>query len=183
VVLNIDDLNPRYGGKRLGFIEGGAMQRYTTGSSSDGVGAARVYLMRWSFDRRNPEMKHLISSVTIGACLLLSSAGAVFAANPHLGPAHGAGQLGTGGTGAASCGGAQASPQGQVMNPNTNSPFPTGLPPGPSPNYAGAGPNPKSNGTPPPNSNGPANYGAGTTGVANMHANSQYDNACLRQMP
>ena len=49
-------------------------------------------------------MKHVVASLTIGACLLLSSAGVVFAANPHGGPAKGAGQLGTGGTGAASCG-------------------------------------------------------------------------------
>jgi hypothetical protein len=117
-------------------------------------------------------MKHLISSVTIGACLLLSLAGDVFAANPHGGPALGAGQLGTGGTGVASCGATQPSPPGQVGNLNTNSPFPTsGTPPAPNspPNYAGAGPN--------------GNYGAGTTGMPNTHANSQYDNACLRQVP
>src|SRR5260370_31491393 len=29
------------------------------------------------------EMKHLLASLTIGACLLLPSAGAVLAANPH----------------------------------------------------------------------------------------------------
>src|SRR5262249_61129312 len=121
-------------------------------------------------------MKHLISSVTIGACLLLSSAGAVFAANPHSGPAKGAGQLGTGGTGVASCGATvasgatQASPPGQVGNLTTNSPFPTGLPPGPSPNYAGAGPNVNHQGL----LVGSPNYGAGTTGVPNTHANSQY---------
>jgi hypothetical protein len=40
-------------------------------------------------------MKYLISFITIGACLLLSSAGDVFA-----------GQQGTGGTGVASCGAA-----------------------------------------------------------------------------
>ena len=115
-------------------------------------------------------MKHVAASLTIGACLLLSSAGVVFAANPHGGPAQGAGQLGTGGTGAASCGGTQASPPGQVDNLNTNSPFPTSAAgPNSPPNYAGAG---------------TGNYGAGTTGVANPHANSQYDNACLRhQMP
>ena len=88
-------------------------------------------------------MKHLISSVTIGACLLLSSAGDVFAANPHGGPVAGAGgQLGTVGPGltggVASCGPTQPSPPGQVGNANTNSPFPTGLTP-PTPNYAGAG--------------------------------------------
>src|SRR5215813_376005 len=103
-------------------------------------------------------MKHLISSVTIGACLLLSSAGAVFAANPHGGPAMGMGQLGTGGTGAASCGGTQLSPPGQVGNATTNSPFPSvGSPPAPNPTgavskYAGAG-------------NG--NYGAQAKGTPN----------------
>jgi hypothetical protein len=115
-------------------------------------------------------MKYLISSVTIGACLLLSSAGDVFAQNPHGGPAMGAGQLGTGGTGVASCGGTQTSPPGQIGNLNTNSPFPAASPTGPNspPNYAGAG---------------QGNYGAGTTGMPNTHANSQYDNACLRQVP
>jgi hypothetical protein len=115
-------------------------------------------------------MKHLITSLTIGAFLLLPSAGAVFAQNPHGGPAMGAGQLGTGGTGAASCGGTQLSPPGQVGNPNTNSPFPTSAAgPNSPPNYAGTV------------GVGTGNYGAGTTGVVNVHANSQYDNACLRQ--
>ena len=126
-------------------------------------------------------MKHVVASLTIGACLLLSSAGVVFAANPHGGPAKGAGQLGTGGTGAASCGATtaagaiEASPPGQVGNLNTNSPFPTSAAgPNSPPNYAGAGGVP-GNGTP--------NYGAGTGMTANTHANSQYDNACLRQVP
>jgi hypothetical protein len=121
-------------------------------------------------------MKHLIPSVTIGACLLLSSAGAVFAANPHGGPAKGAGQLGTGGTGAAGCSLAQPSPPGQVGNLTTNSPFPTspGGSPNSQPNYSGTGP--------PIIGGGTGNYGAGTTGVPNTHANSQYDNACLRQV-
>jgi hypothetical protein len=120
-------------------------------------------------------MKHVAASLTIGACLLLSSAGVVFAANPHGGPAKGAGQLGTGGTGAAACGPSttggptQPSPPGQVGNLNTNSPFPTSAAgPNSPPNYAGAG---------------TGNYGAGTTGVPNPHANSQYDNACFQQMP
>ena len=119
-------------------------------------------------------MKYLISSVTIGACLLLSSAGDVFAQNPH--PLGTTGQLGTGSTtGIASCGGSQTSPPGQVSNPTTNnSPFPVGSPPavntmGSVSKYAGAG---------------SGNYGAGTTGTPNTHANSQYDNACLRhQVP
>ena len=125
-------------------------------------------------------MKHLLSSVTIGACLLLFSAGAVFAANPHGGPAKGMGQLGTGGTGAASCGATvagvtQASPPGQRGNLTTNSPFPT----------SAAGPNsqPNYSGTEGLIGGGTGNYGAGTTGVPNTHANSQYDLACLHQVP
>jgi len=124
-------------------------------------------------------MKHLITSVTIGACLLLSSAGDVFAQtnNPHGGAVMGTGgQLGTGGTGAASCDfTTQLSPPGQAGNTNTNSPFPTSAAgPNAQPNYSGTG------GLP---GGGTGNYGAGTTGVPNTHANSQYDNACLRQMP
>ena len=124
-------------------------------------------------------MKHLISSVTIGACLLLSSAGDVFAqtGNPHGGAVAGAGgQLGTGSSPnpIAGCGGTQTSPPGQTNNTTnpgvgaTNSPFPG---PGGAPNpngavnkYAGAG-----NGS----------YGANSP--ADPNVNSQYDNACLRQ--
>ena len=74
-------------------------------------------------------MKHLISSVTVGACLLLSSAGDVFAQNPH--PPGTSGRLGTGGLGVAGCGGTaascptQPSPPGQIGNTTTKSPFPT----------------------------------------------------------
>ena len=109
-------------------------------------------------------MKYLISSVTIGACLLLSSAGDVFAQNPHT-PGTPTGQLGTTGpggsiTGVASCGGSQTSPPGQVSNPTTNnSPFPVGSPP--TVNTSGS----------------VSKYAAGT----NPHANSQYDVACLQQ--
>ena len=106
-------------------------------------------------------MKHLIVSLTIGACLLLSSAGDVFATNAHSGPALGAGQSGTGGTGVASCGSTQASPPGQVNSLNTNSPFPTLGNPTPSKVYAG---------------NVVGN-------LTNTHSNSQYDNACFQQMP
>ena len=115
-------------------------------------------------------MKYLISSITMGACLLLSSAGDVFA-----------GQQGTGGTGVASCGAAgplpntiQASPPGQD-NHTSNSPFPGpgGVvnPTGAVSKYAGAG---------------KGNYGAGQGGGAGTpNANSQYDVACLQhlQMP
>ena len=132
-----------------------------------------------AFDRRNPEMKQLISSVTIGACLLLSSAGDVFAQNPH--PPGTSGQLGTGSaTPIAGCGSGttanpitQPSPPGQAANTTGNSsPFPTAggvaNPTGAVSKYAGAG---------------SGNYGAGTGTTPNTHANSQYDVACLQQVP
>jgi hypothetical protein len=102
-------------------------------------------------------MKYLTSSVTIGACLLLSSAGNVFAENPH--PAGTTGPLGTGGLGVAGCGGTatvpvQPSPPGQARNGSNSSPFP-GI---------GGVVNP--------------------TGAASKYnVNSQYDNACLHQAP
>ena len=104
-------------------------------------------------------MKYLISSVTIGACLLLSSAGVVFAqpvGNPHGGAVAGAGgQLGTGSsTGVAGCGFGQPSPLGHQGLNTTNSPFPG---PGGVVNPAGA--------------------------VSKYFVNSQYDNACLHQAP
>ena len=102
-------------------------------------------------------MKYLVTSVTIGACLLLSSAGDVFAQtnNPHAGaPVAGmGGRLGTGGNyGLAACN-PEPSPPGQAMNPNTKSPFPT----------SPSGPNPGS-------------------AAGKYNVDSQYDNACLRQM-
>jgi hypothetical protein len=118
-------------------------------------------------------MKHLISSVTIGACLLLSSAGGVFAqaqtGNPHTKapPSVGGGQLGTVGTGAgltnggtAACpgSGATGSPPGQVDG-SSNSPFVTAKV------YAGSN----------------SAMGLGPGNPSNAHSNSQYDNACLRQ--
>ena len=119
-------------------------------------------------------MKHLIVSLTISACMLLPSAGVVFADNPHPGgPVMGSGgQLGTFGgvSGVASCGGTQTSPPGQVSNPTTNnSPFPVGSPPavntmGSVSKYAGAG---------------SGNYGANSPAAPNV--NSQYDVACLQQ--
>jgi len=108
-------------------------------------------------------MKRVAASLTVGACLLLSSAGVVFAVDAHrvLGTK---GQNGTGGAGVASCGGSQASPPGQVDSLNTNSPFPTLGNPSPSKEYAGSG--------------------AGNSGANSMHANSQYDNACFQhQVP
>src|SRR5215471_19918889 len=99
-------------------------------------------------------MKHLIVSLTVGACLLLPSAGVVFAEALHgaLGPHPGGnagmlnGQPGTGGGGAACVGGGGAgSPPGQVLmndrSSSTNSPFIVQQ------SYAGAG---------------SGNYGAGT---------------------
>jgi hypothetical protein len=122
-------------------------------------------------------MKYLISSVTIGACLLLSSAGDVFAQNPHpVSPSMGGGQLGTVATGApmpnggiASCGGTapsggtEFSPPGQAANNGklNSSPFPQGM--GGVVNTMGS----------------VSKYASSTTG----HNNSQYDNACLRQAP
>ena len=102
-------------------------------------------------------MKHLILSVTVGACLLLSSAGDVFAQNPH--PPGTSGRLGTGGLGVAGCGGTaavatQPSPPGQIGNTTTKSPFPT----------SPLGPNPGS-------------------AAGKYNVDSQYDNACLHQAP
>ena len=126
-------------------------------------------------------MKHVVASLTIGACLLLSSAGVVFAANAHNATtASGTGATGTtngtGGTGVASCGSGgtsvlltQASPPGQANNPSNNSPFPAELKT-PTPNYAGSPLSPANSGPKNPDSN--------------AHPNSQYDNACFQhQMP
>src|SRR5215471_1705489 len=102
-------------------------------------------------------MKHLIVSLTIGACLLLPSAGVVFATDPHKAspaapgvPTGSKGQPGTGGVGM-SCGGTGTNvapvtpPPGQVGS-SSNSPFVTNK------QYAGAG--------------------AGNSGAASIHANS-----------
>jgi hypothetical protein len=136
-------------------------------------------------------MKHVVASLTIGACLLLSSAGVAFAVNAHGatvllptppgGTATGTPGItnGTGGTGVAGCANPgtaantiQGSPPGQVLNSNTNSPFPTfGTNPNSPPKYAGAANSPANSGPKNPNSN--------------AHPNSQYDNACFQhqQMP
>jgi hypothetical protein len=110
-------------------------------------------------------MKYLISSVTIGACLLLSSAGDVFAQNPH--PPGTNGPLGTGFLGVAGCGGTatvtpQPSPPGQRLNMTTHSPFPTN-------NGVTGTPNPPTTNTP--------------SAASTYNPNSQYDNACLHQAP
>jgi hypothetical protein len=112
-------------------------------------------------------MKHLTTSLIVGACLLVSSAGVVFATDPHkLTGAAPTGQTGTTGQGTgqmpgvASCGGSVTvggitfteSPPNGTVGSNPNSPFFGGK------TYAGAG------------------VGSPT----NTHANSQYDNACLQ---
>ena len=118
-------------------------------------------------------MKHPIASLTIGACLLLSSAGLVFAVeSPHgsTGP-HPAGapngQPGTGG-GGASCGTlGNGAPAGQLGGGlSSMSPFALDAA-GLSKNYAGST-------TPLVN---PGNSSS------NLHANSQYDVACFHHMP
>lgn len=118
-------------------------------------------------------MKHLIVSLTIGACLLLPSAGVVFAADPphgSLGPHPGGnaglpnGQPGTQPAGTpqtgASCGTLTGgAPPGQLGAGGLSSMSPFALDAmGQSKNYAGS---------------------AGSSG-SNAHANSQYDVACFQ---
>jgi len=108
-------------------------------------------------------MKHVVASLTIGACLLVSSAGVVFAVDAHKAPGGAPGRNGTNGSGVAACGGTQASPPGLVNNLNTNSPFPSAAIPSPNPQYAGV---------------------VGNSPAAGGHPASQYDNACFQhQMP
>ena len=116
-------------------------------------------------------MKHVVASLTIGACLLLPSAGVVFADNPH-GAAAGLGvtkgQPGTqpgGAPGGAACGDLSGgAPPGQLAGGlSSNSPFAldaVGL----QKNYAGTPTNPGNS-------------------ASNAHANSQYDVACFQHMP
>ena len=122
-------------------------------------------------------MKHLIVSLTIGACLLLPSAGVVFAADPHgMAPLSPKGQPGTqpgGASGGASCGtlgtpaGTSGAPPGQLGGGlSSMSPFALDAA-GLSKNYAGST-------TPLVN---PGNSSS------NLHANSQYDVACFHHMP
>jgi len=114
-------------------------------------------------------MKHLVASLIIGACLLLPSAGVVFAMDPHNGTGGltaQKGQPGTGGAGA-SCGAAGATPPpGQALTSNSiNSPFPTTNNPFPNKAYAGSG------------LVGPDRMGQPNSSA---HANSQYDVACFQ---
>jgi hypothetical protein len=137
--------------------------------------------MHQSFDsRRNPEMKHLIS-LTIGACLLLPSAGVVFATDPHKstlqlpGMTPQKGQPGSGGANA-SCGnlssstspmpGTTGGPPGQLAGPSSNgsnSPFALDIIPNGNKAYAGSTANP-----------------GNIQDKASSHANSQYDVACFQ---
>jgi hypothetical protein len=120
-------------------------------------------------------MKLPIVSLTVGACLLLSSASVVFAVDIHNGPVGPGttGRSGTNGSGAASCGAAgttmgstQAGPPGQVNHSNSvNSPFPTQGDPSPNKQYAGTA-------------------GAGNSLNAGGAPASQYDVACFQhQVP
>ena len=118
--------------------------------------------------QRSVQMKHVAASLTIGACLLLSSAGVVFAENPH-GAASGLGvtkgQPGTqpsGAPGGASCGTLTGgAPPGQLGGGlSSNSPFALDAI-GMQKNYAGTPTNPGNS-------------------ASNAHANSQYDVACFQ---
>jgi hypothetical protein len=102
--------------------------------------------------QKEREMKHMVIPVAIGTCLLLSSAGLVFADNPHT-TTNPTGQPGTGGAGA-SCQSLGTTPGNTATNPN--SPFGN-----PNKVYAGAG--------------------AGNSNNASPNANSQYDVACFQQ--
>ena len=104
-------------------------------------------------------MKHVVASLTIGACLLFCSAGVVFATDGHRASGGAPGRNGTNGSGVAACGGTQASPPGLVNNLNTNSPFPSAAIPNPNPQYAGV---------------------VGNSPAAGGHPASQYDNACFQ---
>jgi hypothetical protein len=130
-------------------------------------------------------MKHVVASLTIGACLLLPPAGVVFAENPH--PAGGVGHTGgigglpgvtngqpgsqplvPGASPGASCGnlsgGTAGGPPGQLAGPLSNgsmSPFALDIL-GINKNYAG-------------------NTGNSTNNaLAGGHSNSQYDVACFQ---
>ncbi len=117
-------------------------------------------------------MKHLIVSLTIGACLLLPSAGVVFAENPHgavAGLGVTKGQPGTqpgGLPGGASCGtlsgGTAGGPPGQLVPGGNGSMSPFALDiMVMQKNYAGTPTNPGNS-------------------ASNAHANSQYDVACFQ---
>jgi len=124
-------------------------------------------------------MKHVVASLTIGACLLVSSAGVVFATDPHppggVGHTGGAGGIpgvtnGQPGTqpsplpGGASCGTLTGgAPRGQLGGGlSSMSPFALDAAvPQIQKNYAGTPTNPGNS-------------------ASNAHANSQYDVACFQ---
>jgi hypothetical protein len=114
-------------------------------------------------------MKHVVASLTIGACLLLSSAGVAFAENPHgAAPLSPKGQPGTqpgGAPGGAGCGNLTGgAPPGQLGGGlSSNSPFALDAI-GMQKNYAGTSTNPGNS-------------------ASNAHANSQYDVACFQHPP
>ena len=114
-------------------------------------------------------MKHVVASLTIGACLLLPSSGVVLAANLHTN----ANPSTVGGTGKGQVG-ATTNP----LNPNAHACTPGGANPGPSAgaiNSGGSVFNP--NGT----AGGQyAGNGANTGTPANPAAVSQYDVACYQ---
>ena len=119
-------------------------------------------------------MKHLIVSLTIGACLLLPSAGVVFAADPHgMAPLSPKGQPGTqpgGASGGASCGTLTGgAPPGQLAGGLASmSPFALDAAvPQIQKNYAGT----------------PTNPGVLNGAPASPHSNSQYDVACFQHAP
>ena len=113
-------------------------------------------------------MKHVLASLTVGACLLLLSASVVFAENPHMGSSKG--QPGT--TAGVNCGttsaGTLATPGNAALSPGA--PFNEPAPAGTSPTggkagqvYAGSATSPTM-----------------TNGQASSNAVSQYDIACLQ---
>jgi hypothetical protein len=111
-------------------------------------------------------MKHLTISLIIGACLLLPSAGVVFAENPHGVNGVTKGQPGTqpsGAPGGASCGTLTGgAPPGQLGAGGLSSMSPFALDAvGLQKNYAGTPTNPGNS-------------------ASNAHANSQYDVACFQ---
>ena len=107
-------------------------------------------------------MKHVVASLTIAACLLLPSAGVVFAENPHGVNGVTTGRPGTqpSGTGGASCGTlTMGAPPGQLAGgAGSNSPFALDAL-GISKPYAGV---------------------AGNSPNAGGHPASQYDVACFQ---
>jgi hypothetical protein len=120
-------------------------------------------------------MKHVIASLTVGACLLLPLTGVVFAADPHK-PSTllpnpnptgqpGTAKMATGGTTGISCSAyiPPGNSAGSMRSPTSANP----------PNYAGQGTNP----TAPPPSLGGLGEGVGNP----AHSVSEYDVAYFQQ--